>query len=508
MEINGRIIARNTLFNFIGHAVTFISGIITIPLIIRGMGPERFGLLSLIWIAVGYFTIFDLGLGRATTKYVAEALGTGEQHKVTKLIWTSVSVQLLFGLIGTLILAGTTNLLVERVLNISPLLQEEARNSFYILACSVPIILVSGSFSGFLAARQRFDLLNVVRIPSSILTFLVPLYGSSVGWSLSIIILSLVFVKLLGLIAFLALNVIIYPDIKRSINLDRSLLRPLLVFGGWLTASNTLAPIIRYYDRFVIGSLISTAAIAYYTTPFDTMQRLWIIPSSLVLTLFPAFSTLIGLGQHDRIQELYTRSIKFLLSLTVPIFLLLIVFAKQILLLWLGPDFAFYSLLPFQILAFSSMIGIIAPIMDATLQGHGRPDIVTKVYLINTPLNFLFVWYMTKRYGLPGAAASAAIRTFVETIVLFYFTMKIVKLPIVKSLKRSRIIIITIAFNLLLAFLALLLHNMLTKIGVFAGMIIVHTAVTWNVIFKQNDRAFLSTMIMKILAMFRRALPR
>jgi O-antigen/teichoic acid export membrane protein len=74
LEIKGGLLARNTLFNLIGQGLPLVVAVVTIPLIIQGLGIDRFGLLSLAWVVLGYFAIFDLGLGRATTKFVAEAL--------------------------------------------------------------------------------------------------------------------------------------------------------------------------------------------------------------------------------------------------------------------------------------------------------------------------------------------------------------------------------------------------------------------------------------------------
>jgi O-antigen/teichoic acid export membrane protein len=79
VQVSGRLLARNTLFNFIGQGIPLLVGLVTIPLIVHGLGAERFGLLSLTWVVLGYFTIFDLGLGRAATKYVADALARGNK---------------------------------------------------------------------------------------------------------------------------------------------------------------------------------------------------------------------------------------------------------------------------------------------------------------------------------------------------------------------------------------------------------------------------------------------
>jgi len=202
LEINGRVLARNTLLNFVGQVIPLAIGVIAIPFIVRGLGTDRFGLLSLAWVVLGYFAIFDLGLGRATTKYVAEALGKGEDDQIPQLFWTTVTIQLILGLLGAIVLLIVTPLLVERVLNIPQGLIKEAKITFYLLATSIPIVLVSSSFSVVLEARQRFDLVNSIRVPSHVSTFLMPLVGLVVGLRLPGIIVLILCVRFATLVAF------------------------------------------------------------------------------------------------------------------------------------------------------------------------------------------------------------------------------------------------------------------------------------------------------------------
>ncbi|MDD1760758.1 MAG: oligosaccharide flippase family protein, partial [Methanothrix sp.] len=102
---------------------------IAMPFAVRGLGTDRFGLLTLAWVIMGYFTIFDLGLGRATTKYVAEALGKGDVDQVPRIIWTAVAVQAILGIIAALVLLGITDFLVEGVLKIPSQLLGEAKQT-------------------------------------------------------------------------------------------------------------------------------------------------------------------------------------------------------------------------------------------------------------------------------------------------------------------------------------------------------------------------------------------
>ena len=317
-QIRGSLLVSNTVLNFIGQAVPLFVGIVTIPFIIRGLGTEYFGILCLVWAIVGYFSLFDLGLGRATTKFVAEALSKGDEDQVPRLVWTVITVQAVLGLLGSLILAGITPLLVVRILNIPPELVGEAKTTFYLLALSIPVVLISSSFSGMLEAAQRFDLVNAVRIPSSALTFLLPLIGLILGFELPGIVALILVARFGALSALVALALRIFPKV-RKFSAHFSLFPRLFSYGCWITVSSVVGPILVYLDRFLITSLLSIAAVAYYSAPYEAVTRLWIIPASLVMSLFPAFSALEGIRDRQRLGTLFALSVKFELLTLGPI---------------------------------------------------------------------------------------------------------------------------------------------------------------------------------------------
>ncbi len=426
MLIEGRILARNTLLNFIGQLIPLFLGIVTIPFIVGGLGVERFGLLSLAWVVLGYFTIFDLGLGRATTKYVAEALGKDERAQVPGLIWTATAVQGVLGFLGALILIGVTPFVVGHLLHVPPALVGEAKAVFYLLAVAIPVVMVSSSFSGCLEAAQRFDFANIVRIPSGAGTFLVPVVGLTLGLKLSGIVVLILALRLLALLAFGAFALHAVPEL-RKFSADFGVFPRLFAYGGWLTVANIVGPLLQYVDRFAVALLISLAAVAYYTAPFDMVTRLGIIPGSLVMTLFPAFSTL-GTTRKEDVRRFYVRSIKYLLLVTGPTVLVLVALSGTIIRMWLGPDFASQSTLVFQILLLGALVGMVAPISASLLQGLGRPDIIPKLYLVELPLNAALVLFLVHKMGLVGAALSFALRTLVDAALLFAISWRLVGL--------------------------------------------------------------------------------
>ena len=78
---SGPRLARNTLWSLLGQGAPLLAALVTIPVLVRNLGTERFGILTLIWMVIGYFSVFDLGLGRALTKLVAAKLGAGKPPK-------------------------------------------------------------------------------------------------------------------------------------------------------------------------------------------------------------------------------------------------------------------------------------------------------------------------------------------------------------------------------------------------------------------------------------------
>ena len=73
------LIMQNTALNLGSRVLPAIVGVVAIPIIIRGLGLEQYGILSLALIIVTYFSLFDSGLGSAITKFVAAALICGPQ---------------------------------------------------------------------------------------------------------------------------------------------------------------------------------------------------------------------------------------------------------------------------------------------------------------------------------------------------------------------------------------------------------------------------------------------
>jgi O-antigen/teichoic acid export membrane protein len=498
LKLSGSLLARNTMLNFIGQAVPLLVGVLIIPFIVRGLGIERFGILSLAWVVLGYFTIFDLGLGRATTKYVAEALGKGEEDQVPRLVWASVTIQAILGFIGTVILVSITPFLVERILNIPPELVREAKATFYLLSLAIPVVLVSGSFRGVLEASQRFDLVNAVKIASNTLIFILPLAGLLLGFSLPGIIVLIGGARLGALFAFVVISVHIIPRLKKY-SVSFVLFPRLFSFGGWVTVTTIVWYILWYLSHFLIGSLLSMAAVAYYAAPYEAVTRLGIIAGSLTMTLFPAFSALGGIKDRQRLGSFFARSIKYVLLILGPVVLVIAIFAEAILQTWLGTDFATRSKGILQIITVGMLIYSLAHTPYALLEGIGRPDLPAKFYLIELPVSIAITWILVSQWGIVGGAVAWSFRVTLDAVLIFIAVFKVCgfSLRVMAGNNLIRSILALSMLGILLYFVKSLMGNfsMLVVVSFVLGTFAILAYIIWVRILDISDRKVLLNLL-------------
>jgi len=336
---SGSLLVRNAILSLVSQGAPLLVAVFSVPLLIRVLGTDRFGVLTLAWMVIGYFNLFDMGLSLALTKSVAEKLGNKQDQDLSALVWTALLFMLSLGLVGTVVVSLFAPWLVHEALKIPETLQPETLNSFYLLAGSLPIVINTAGLRGLLEARQRFALSSAVRLPMGMFTFLGPVMVLPFSHNLFWVVAMLVGGRIAAWGAYWLLCLHAMPELRHGIHFQRSMLRPLLRFGGWVTVSNIVGPLMVYLDRFLIGSLVSIAAVAYYATPYEMITKLLLIPGALMATLFPAVASSFVVDR-EHTQMLLGRGLKFLFLMLFPVTLVIVTLAEEGLNLWLGPDFA------------------------------------------------------------------------------------------------------------------------------------------------------------------------
>ena len=421
---SGRLLARNTLWNLLGQGAPLLVAGVSIPILIHYLGTDRFGVLTLAWVIIGYFSLFDLGLGRALTQLVAHRLGADQHEGTPALVWTALLLMFALGCVGTLILGLLSLWLVTSVLKIPASLQGESLHAFWVLAAAIPVVISTTGLRGVLEAHQRFGLSNAVRVPSGFFTYLGPVlvlpFSRSLFWVVAVLMVG----RIVSGLAYLVLCIRIMPTL-RKVALDRQTVGPLFRFGGWMTVSNVVGPLMTYMDRFLIGAVISIAAVAYYATPYEMVTKLLVIPGAIAGVLFPAFSTSF-VSDRIRTALLMSRGIKYLFLALFPFSLAIVALAHPGLTAWLGAAFAGHSTRVLQLLAVGVFFNSLAQIPFALVQGAGRPDLSAKLHLIELPLYLALLWFAVGAFGIEGAAMAWTVRAALDMLVLFVLAFRLI----------------------------------------------------------------------------------
>jgi O-antigen/teichoic acid export membrane protein len=410
-------LARHTGLNLLGQVLPAVAALFSIPILLHGLGPARFGVLSVCLALLTYLAIFDFGLGRATIRGLASAFRPGHRGALAEILWSSLAIQLALGIFGGLLLVAATPLLTRQLLHASPGLAGEAAASFRCLAIGVPAVICLVTAKGVLEAGQRFDIVNVVRVPANSLLFAGPALAVRV-WHADLpgVTLTVAMVMIATTLAYLACALVTWPELRSIRAVDRGQLVSLLSFGGWVTVASLLVPVLLYADRFIIPALSSVVILAYYTVPSEISNRLQVFPSALSTAIFPALSRMAD--DREAMLGNLQRSMKYLMLGMGPAVLVLLGTAHPMLYLWVGADVANRSAPLLMLLVPGVWADAVSQMPAQLLDAVGRPDLRAKTYAVYVPIYLAVTVALIAALGLTGAALAWTGRAMLQVGIL------------------------------------------------------------------------------------------
>jgi O-antigen/teichoic acid export membrane protein len=377
--------------------------------------------------------------------------------------------------------------LVNQVLNIPVSLQPETLKSVYLLAFTIPVITSTAGLRGILEAKQEFGSISVLRTILGISMYASPLLILGSTNNLYLIVSVLVLVRVTLWIAHLWLCLVRLPDLKHKFSLSLGMVRSLLGQGGWMTVSNIIGPMMVYFDRFLIASIISATAVAYYSTPYDLVSKLLVFSGAISGVLFPLFSSsFVQNSQHC--FELYKRGVKYVALLMFPVILILVLMANEILTWWINPEFAEHGAGVLRMIAIGVFMNSLAQIPFSLIQGSGRADLTAKVHATELPFYIAALWWLAKKYGIDGVAIAWALRACIDAAICFAGADLMFQAGTQKLKFWPRLMLSSSAILIAAAYF----HEFVQiKIAVLLISIPVFVVLSWRYALDDTDRAFM-----------------
>lgn len=412
----GSPLIRNVGYNFLSQVWFLVLPLATSPYIVRHLGVDAFGVLSLASAVIGYLAVLDLGMGTATIKYIADYYVLRDFQSVSKVIGTSIVIYSGLGLLGTLVILATANLVVTRLLHVPANLVSLTLVVFYVSSLGFLVNMPLTVFNSIPNALQRFDILVKQNLVLGTVATLGQVALLALGYSLKALVAFNVATSVAGIGVFVIVARRLLPGVSFRPVFDGPTAKQILRFSVLKVFSVISGQIVFQLDKVLVAAFLPLASVSYYVIPLSLAQRILSVIPNITSAVFPAVSEF--KADKARLNDLYVRVAKGVLMAVLPIAVVLVIFAGKILALWMGTDFAENGTATLRYLAIAFFLASFAAVPGVFVEGLGKPGIPAFFSAISAVLNLSFALIFIPRWGIAGPAL-ALIANSLITVPLF-----------------------------------------------------------------------------------------
>jgi O-antigen/teichoic acid export membrane protein len=423
----------------------------------------------------GIMGLINLGLGEATLRFLAYYYGRNDIAGINRTLGATLSVYMGTAILGWAVMFFGATLLAN-FLALGPEDQKLGIELLRLTSFNIAAGLIYGVFASIPKALQRYDIDIKVLIAQSLFQasgFIVLIFAGFGVFAMTIwSILTLLFATVIYIIV--ARHLI--PQIRLWPSLSREGLKEVFRYGIFALITKALGTIWGYGDRLILGSFVSTGAVAYLSVPIDLVFAMLRAITQAGAVLFPKFS---ATSDYEKRAQLYFSATWVMLCSTVILFAPATVLMPDFLRLWISADFALESAFVGQIIAASSMVrGAFIP-YESLFRGLGKPEYVTKLIVLTSLTSLVANVILIPKFGLRGAGYSYCITPLWGILTIFITWRKVLRMP--KIMPVVRIVLVPLLLGFANIYLALRIRDWL---GVpenwveFAGLGILFVSIT------------------------------
>ncbi len=444
----GRSIKVNFTLNLLNTILGVIFPIITIPYVSRVLGPEGLGIIGFNQSIVSYITIFSsLGIATYAVREVSRLKNNEEEQRICVL--EILGLHLLLTVLAYIAVA-LLYLFVPAI----------RATGLVFLILSVPIFFNAIGVVWFFQAREDFMFILVrslvVKILSLIALFVfvkrsedVVTYAAVIAFADSSNCL-LNFIKLVKIIKIQNLN-------RYKLDIFRHVYPTLTIFAMGIVIS-------LYLDlpAVFLGFVNGEDSVGYFVTSSKLSKVVLSLVTALGTTLLPRMSHYYTIGDYKNFKLLEQSGFKFVIGLTVPIMLAIIVIAPDIIFSFAGNEFARSVTVLRWLAPTIPVIGIAGIIGFQSLYPQGKERIIIFSAISGFVVSVILNIVLTPYYAENGAAISYLAAETTVTVAMYIIGRRYLS---VKLLDRS--IFIYVIASLVMSVILLLLYNILAcQIGI------------------------------------------
>lgn len=405
---------RHTVWNLMGNGLPLVVGVFFIPYTLARLGNDGFGVLTLMWALIGYFSLFDLGIGRALVIEISALLRRDKPSEVAEAFLVGILLTALTGVFGGVCVYLLAPLLANHWLSIIPELQQDAQTAFQIVGLGIIFTTITSGLRGTQEALGNFFILNMNKTLLGSAMFLMPalsiwIHGPSLHYIAIYLVMARAAVLFLNLIQLKHL-LFVKPCFRQFFKF----FRPLTSFGGWVSVSGIVSPLMVYGDRFFVSAMLGPGLLPIYAISQEALQRLLIFPNSLTSALLPK---IVGLDPAQ-LKTQYDKSVKRTMWFMFFVCISACAIAYPGFSFWISTDFAKSAMPIVAVLSVGIWLNSIASIPYTFIHAMGNAKITAYFHLAELVMYFLLLYVLVKEFGLLGAAFAWTLRVGIDLVLL------------------------------------------------------------------------------------------
>jgi len=415
-------IFRNALSQFAGTVVKLAVGFCLMPFIVDRIGVTAFGIWVLVNSLVGYMGLLQMGLPLTLTKKSAEILAKGDKEELNRTVSTIFIFCFLIGiLVAALIFCLSFSL--HQVFNIPSEESDTFKKILWIISLQLLLDFPMSIWPGLLTGLQDYHIKNGITILSNLLKAIAIVLLLNIGFGLiSLILLTFVMSVFEWLVSMLWVRKRIPYLCIRVVWFEPARLKDLLSFSGVMFIWGIAGTTVQQADRIIIGLFLPVASITIYEVGARLSYYSKQLTHSALWILLPAASDLNAKAEKTALQTLYLKTTKYLVGAYTGIVVVLLLFGKEFIDLWMGEGFE-ESVWIMYILLIGNLYQSQNVVAHVMLGGMGKLRILAKVMIAYPIINIILNISFVTQWGLIGVALATTF-TFVilETYFIFYIT--------------------------------------------------------------------------------------
>jgi len=405
---------------FIGLALAYSSRMV----IARWLGASDYGLVCLGFTTMTIVAGLSLvGLPTAIQRYVSFYKGREDAARIKGAIIGALEISFPLSVIFALLLFFSADWLSTHIFH-EPNLTHVLR----IFSLGIPFWALVNNFVsatiGFQDLRYRvyvnelfqniFKLIAIV----ALLTSGFEVVGAAWGWVLAVIGMPF--------LAFYFLQKKVFPILNTKTKAI-SMKRELLSFSWPLILTAFAGLIMGYMDTLMLGYFSTAYNVGIYNAALPTAGVLRTGGGAFGLIFMPVASELYARNREQNLKNIYTAVTKWILCITLPAFLLMVLFSDWIMKILFGLEFV-VGAQALSILAFSFFISSLFGLSRSLLHVYGRTKIIMVCSFAAAGSNFILNSLLIPIYGLNGAAIATGISALIGVFLRFLFTLRVAKM--------------------------------------------------------------------------------